>query len=226
MESTITRVDQLEIASLFERIALFTEAGCKPQQAIDFSLSSMQDDAPLAREIEAAIDAEGPGRSPADLLLDMSRRLDNESLLLASMAFVAHVELGIELSQPLTTLAEAIRWRAGTPSGRGAEFEREVAVVSLAHKMAYLIEIDKSPREALAILGDYDQVLGPELQRIHCDLRLGYLLPEAFARSVERTGSGGLKMLATAIEVCASMEYPLTRLLRQAADVIRRDMGI
>ena len=38
MESTITRVDDLEVAPFLDRIALFCTEGCKPQQALQVHL--------------------------------------------------------------------------------------------------------------------------------------------------------------------------------------------
>ena len=186
----------------------------------------MMDDTPLHREIRAVIDTAKDGKSSADVLLQVGRRMNSEALVLASMAFVEHLVAGVDLTHSLTRLADVVRWQYRITSGKGAEFEREFAVALFAGKLGYLAEIDKAPREALAILADHDPVLGPELLQIRRDLQTGCSIPEALARSSERMGSKGMMLLAEAIEVSITRGVRLDTVLRQVAEVIRRDLGV
>ncbi|HEX2923984.1 MAG TPA: hypothetical protein VHS28_08155 [Chloroflexota bacterium] len=180
MEAVVTRADELEVASFIDRIALFITAGCNPQQALDYCLSSMPDDSPLREECLAILDTAKPGQSPAETLRQAARRLDSEALMLVGMGFEAYLKLGVDLKGPLARLAEVIRWHHATPIHPDAKYEREVAVALFGHKMDFLTEIDKTPKDALEILAANDQQLGQELVRIQQDLAVGYSLSEAF----------------------------------------------
>ena len=225
MESTITRVDELEVASFLDRIALFCTEGCRPQQALKYAWSSLLVDTPLHHELGAMINSAKDGKSSANVLLEVGQRVNSEALVLASMAVVEHLVAGIDLTHSLTKLAELVRWHARIAPEKGSKTEREFAIALFADKLAYLAEIDKAPREALAILAEHDPVLGPELLRIHRELQTRTPIPQALARSAERTESKGMMLLAEAIEVGLTAGVRLDSVLRQVADVIRRDMG-
>ncbi|MCL4531962.1 MAG: type II secretion system F family protein [Actinobacteria bacterium] len=226
MESTVTRVDEMEVASFLDRIALFCTEGCRPQQALRFAWSSLLVDTPLHHEIRTMIDSARDGKSSADVLLQVGHRVNSEALVLASMAVVEHLVAGIDLSHSMTRLADVVRWQSKNTKEKGFEFEREFAVALLAGKLGYLAEIDKAPREALTVLADHDTVLGPELSRIRQDIAAGHPIAEAFARSAERMGSKGMMLLAEAIDVSTGMGVRLDTVLSQVAEVIRRDLGV
>ncbi len=226
MEGTITRVDELEVASFLDRIALFCTEGCRPQQALRYAWSSMLVDTPLHHEMRDMIDSATDGKSSAEVLRKVGQRANSEALVLASMAFVEHLVAGIDLTHSMTRLAEVVRWQRKVTPEKGPEFEREFAVALFADKVAYLAEIDKAPREAVAILAEHDPVLGPELLRIHRQLEAGMPVPQALARSAERMGSKGMMLLAEAIEVGIATGVHLDTVLCQVAEVIRRDLGV
>ncbi len=226
MEGTFTRVDELEVASFLDRIALFCTEGCRPQQALRYAWSSLLVDTPLHHEMGTLIDAARDGKSSANVLLETGQRTNSEALILASMAFVEHLVAGIDLTHSLTKLAELVRWQSRVTPEHGSKTEREFAVALFADKLAYLAEIDKAPREAVAILTDHDPVLRPELLWIHREMQNGMPVPQALARSAERIESKGLMLLAEAIEVGLTAGVRLDSVLRQVADVIRRDLGV
>lgn len=225
MEAAITRVDELEVASFIDRIALFHTAGCNPQQSLNFCLASMQDDSPLRHEFTVVVDAARVGQSPAETLRQTGMRLGSEPLLLVSMGFEAYLKLGVDIRGPLSRLAEAIRWHHSVPLQPDPKFRRELAVALFSYKMDFLTEIDKTPRDSLEILATHDAQLGQELVRIQQDLGVGYSLPEAFARGAERTGSRAMKLLSAAMEVSVVTGVPRAAMLRQTADAIRRELG-
>lgn len=225
MDGIATRIDELEVASFLDRIALFSAEGCKPHQALGYAWASIDDETVLHREIEAVINAAKDGQSSATVLREVGERTGNEGLILASMACVTHLVAGVELSHPLNSLAEALRRQHALTMEKATGLERELAVALFADKWAYLAEIDKSPRDAMATLAGHDPVLGAELSQIHGDLQMGRSLSESLARSARRTGSRGIKLMAEAIEVSTLRGFPMDAVLRQVADVIRRNPG-
>ncbi len=223
MDPVVTQVDDLEIASFIDRIALFAGAGCNPQQALKFCRSSMEGESSLCREVKVA--AEAGGGNCAQMLMEVGKKLGSESLLFAAMAFSAHMRMGAEISAPLARLAEMVRWRHHLPPARDFRSAREIAVALFAYKMDILTEIGKSPKEVVALLAENDPVLGSELLEIGQDLESGYPLAGAFGRAADRMGSRGMKLLAAGLEVGDSTGAARSMMLRQTADAIRRELG-
>lgn len=223
MEAVIVRIDDLEVASFIDRVALFAEAGCNPQLALRFCRSSLEGNSALCQEMSRVLETSSV-RSPVDVLSQVSRRTGSEWLHFTGLAFAAHLGLGAEISGPLARLAGVVRWHHRAHLLISAEHVREFEAAMFAYKMDFLTEIDKSPAEALAIVAERDSMLGPELARMLEDLAAGFSLSRVFARAAERTGIQGLRLLAAGMEVAEATGTPRATMLRHTADAIRREI--